>query len=1216
MNRSLFSCLIFSFFVLFIKSQTSFSKKLQVSFTENKGQVYDQYYHNRPDVLYYGDAGLMAFHVRSNGISYQLHKTTAFETIEKKFKTRDMKIPSAIDIYRIDINWPGANTQCEIITDEAMPGLNNYYLSVCPNGVLNVRSYKGLTLKSIYHAIDLHYYEKEGTLKYDYIVKPGADYKQISLQVNGATSISSQVNGNVLIETPLGKISEGKPIVMQDGRLLEAKWHISGNTLSFDIKDYDPTKEFIIDPVTRLWGSFYGGSDDDYFTSCITDGQNNVLLSGTADSFSGIATTGAFQTTMGGNNGIRDAMLVKFNPSGVRQWATYFGENGVELGEDVAVDNFGNPFLCGFTANAGGPPLATAGAVQPINGGNFDSFLAKFNSSGARVWCTYYGDNGYDEPSGVATDLSGNVYLVGTTSSGAPTPNVISTQGSHQVNTDGSFDGYLAKFDSVGNRYWGTYYGGAGNDGLVNCVIDKFGNIFAVGNTTLSTTQIASPNAYQTTLAGNNEGFFVKFNSSGARIYGSYYGGVGDDYINNVTIDSKNNYIFSGYTTTSSGSAIASFNSYQSIHAGGVSDGFIAKVDSGGQRQWATYVGGAGFDALWGCAADTSGNIYFSGWADSLYSLANSGNYQQMYGGHFEDIIIGKLNKNGALLWHTFYGGNGIEASEDCCVDGTGALYVSGWTQLYNGTMFATSGCHQPLPAGNTEGIIAKFKDCKLNIAPVSQLLCPGNSATLTALGCTTYTWSTGSNNSSIVVTPSVNTVYTVTGTDINGCISSIAINQYVSGSGGTPTISVNSGTICQGQTFTLNPSGVQIYTITGGSSIVSPTTTTNYTITGIAANGCVNNTGVVATVSVLPAPPININPSNTGLCSGDSIALTVSGASNYTWSTGATTSSIMAIPSSNTTYSAVTSWSNGCYSQSSATVMVSQVPTVSVNNGTICGGINFTLVPSGAASYSFANGGPVVAPYTNTSYSVYGNNNGCISAIPAISYITVKPSPTITLNGGFVCYGGSTNLSPTGANTYTYLSGGPVVSPTVGTTYSVIGTGTNGCISTPPATVYISVFPTLNLTASTNSMICTGQSVTLSVTGANSYIWSNGIFGPAIIVTPTVTTTYSVTGYASGCNNTVSYTQSVSLCTGVTLNENTEEPYSIFPNPTKSVLNIESKQLIERFEVFNSLGEIVLAKKVATSKYQLNILELAQGLYYIRIYSDNENIIVKIIKE
>lgn len=124
-----------------------------ISFTENKGQVYDQNYKPRPDVLYGAMAGNMAVHIKSNGVSYQLYRVDKYKEIEDPKTSQKRKEIDEQTIYRIDLDWLGADKNVTQTTDEELPGYNNYYLESCPNGALNVKSYTGVTLKNLYDGI-------------------------------------------------------------------------------------------------------------------------------------------------------------------------------------------------------------------------------------------------------------------------------------------------------------------------------------------------------------------------------------------------------------------------------------------------------------------------------------------------------------------------------------------------------------------------------------------------------------------------------------------------------------------------------------------------------------------------------------------------------------------------------------------------------------------------------------------------------------------------------------------------------------------------------------------------------------------------------------------------------------------------------------------------------------------------------------------------------
>ena len=150
-------------------------------------------------------------------------------------------------------------------------------------------------------------------------------------------------------------------------------------TLSFEIENYNPNLELIIDPVTRLWGTYYGGSGTDLGYSCSTDASGNVYLAGSTGSNTGtvIATTGAHQSAYGG--GSYDAFLVKFNASGVRQWGTYYGGSSGDYDFSCSTDATGNVYLAGNTQSE--TAIATTGAHQSVYGGGgglLNVFLAKF----------------------------------------------------------------------------------------------------------------------------------------------------------------------------------------------------------------------------------------------------------------------------------------------------------------------------------------------------------------------------------------------------------------------------------------------------------------------------------------------------------------------------------------------------------------------------------------------------------------------------------------------------------------------------------------------------------------------------------------------------------------------------------------------------------------------------------------------------------------------
>ena len=539
-----------------------------ITFTENKGQVSDQNNKPRPDVLYGGNAKGMVFHLRNDGISYQLNRVDSWKTEDTLFNPHhrmmpgeNKKVRDQISIYRIDINWLNCNKNFTLQPDDSLPGYSNYYHEVCPNGVHDVKTYKGVTYKNIYNNIDLHYYEKGGNLKYDYIVAPYTDYKQIQLQIEGAEKITLQKDGSVLIKTALGDIAEDAPIIYQDGAKLQSKWTLKNNILGFEVASYNPAYELIIDPVVRSWGTYYGGIGQDYSyysNACATDISGNVYFTGQAASSTGtiLATSGSHQVMIDGST---DAFLAKFNGNGIRQWGTYYGGSGGEIGYSCALDGSGNVFMAGTTTSSVGTVLSTSGAHQVIHGGGpslnaQDAFLVKFNNNGVRSWGTYYGGSGNDLGYGCTCDGTGNVFLVGETSTNSGT--AIATAASHQPTGAGAF---LVKFSGGGVRQWGTYYGQF--NWARSCATDATGNVFITG-VSYGGTLIATPGSHQPTGIAQ-DAYLAKFNSSGVRQWGTYYGGAGTEWGLSCSVDPSGNIFMSGITNVNSGTVIATLGCHQ-----------------------------------------------------------------------------------------------------------------------------------------------------------------------------------------------------------------------------------------------------------------------------------------------------------------------------------------------------------------------------------------------------------------------------------------------------------------------------------------------------------------------------------------------------------------------------------------------------------------------------------------------------------------------------
>ncbi|MDI1356533.1 MAG: T9SS type A sorting domain-containing protein [bacterium] len=503
------------------------------------------------------------------------------------------------------------------------------------------------------------------------------------------------------------------------------------------------------------------------------------------------------------------------------------------------------------------------------------------------------------------------------------------------------------------------------------------------------------------------------------------------------------------------------------------------------------------------------------------------------------------------------------------CNGGTGSatLTASGGTTPYSYLWSSgpTTSVVSGLLAGAYTATVTDANGCTsskgaaLNAAPAaltltavssSPTLCVGSSVTLTAngsggTGAFTYTWVSGPTTSTAVVSPTVNSTYTVNGLDANNCSISKTVSVIVS----TPTVVVSNGTICAGQSFTINPSGASTYTYSSGTAVVSPTTTTNYTVNGTAAaTGCIDSETLTVTVNTLPS--VSIAVSSSVICSGKTATLTASGAGSYLWNTGPSTASISVGPTVTTTYTVTgTAAVTGCTNTALQTVSVNSLPVVAIvpSSTVICIGNSATLSASGATSFLW-NTGPStssisVNPAVTTNYTVIGTDATTSCSNSAVQSVSVNNLPvvTITPSSTVICAGKTATLTASGASTYVWdnaaITASISVSPTLTTSYTVTGTATTGCSNTAVRSISVNALPAV-AAAATSTVLCAGKPSTLTASGANTYVWSTGPATSSIVVTPTTSTLYTVTGTSAttGCSNTAVLSLSINALPSITV--------------------------------------------------------------------------------
>ena len=432
MIRYRYIALVFLFLSHAAKAQTG-----NIEFIENKGQWDDR-------VKFRSDVPAGAFFIRSGGFTVLQHNEqdlkAVLETIKGHRHDNAAKKNSSYTLrsHAYAVDFVNAATNLEIVPDKPLEYYNNYFIGNDPSKWAgNCKIYQGITIKNIYPGIDVRYYTDKGQMKYDIIVKPGADLSKLAMRYSGADKVEVK-NKQLVIKTSVGDVKELEPYTYQyennQRKQVTAKYVVTGNEIRFDIKNYNRSENLIIDPVL-IFSSFSGSTGDNYgFTA--TYGPDGSFYGGGINLSSGYpVTNGAFQTIWGGGQGTTipaDISIMKLNPLGTaRIYATYIGGSNNEQPHSIVVDGQGNLVVAGRTNSPNYPTTGTN--FYGLNGGGgYEIVVTKLNASGTALIGSKmiggtgddgvniatesfsslqqnYGDNGRSE---VILDGSGNLHLL------------------------------------------------------------------------------------------------------------------------------------------------------------------------------------------------------------------------------------------------------------------------------------------------------------------------------------------------------------------------------------------------------------------------------------------------------------------------------------------------------------------------------------------------------------------------------------------------------------------------------------------------------------------------------------------------------------------------------------------------------------------------------------------------------------------------------------
>ena len=588
-----------------------------------------------------------------------------------------------IDGHYFQINLLGSNQNSKPIVDMPLDGHYNYFLgNDRSQWATNALAFASILYPDVYDGIDFRVSSVGNNLKYDFIVKPGADPWQIKIEYRGVDGVE-KYNDELEIRTVVGSLTESKPFSYQVNgdkkQTVPSEYRLDGNIVSFSFPaDFDQTRELIIDPL--LIFSTYSGSTADNWGSTATPGEHGTLYSAgvTSQDLGGFfpATVGAFQTT---NRGRFDMAIIKYDSAGTRfLYATHLGGSNNDSPESLVVDKASGDLI--VLAISSSPDYPT-------------------------------GASAFDKTFNLGTTIHNRV-----------------------LNTDDQWDIVVTRLSPNGDQLVGsTFLGGSGNDGLNlpkqsggplvanygdemrgDVITDEAGNVYISSVT--SSNDFPIVNGFDGSFnGGTTDGLVVKLAPDlSSIVWSSYIGGSGFDAAYSIKFDNNKNIVLAGGTTSANFPATA--GAYQTVFKG-IVDGWIARLAADGSAlMHATFTGTISFDQVYFIDLNASGNVFCYGQTagrmpitPGVYNNPNSGQFVQKFSSDLSALefstVFGSGSTNGLIIPNI--------SPTAFLVNDCNNIYMAGWGGFVNSSvetgfwqsstngMPITSDAHQTTTSGS-----------------------------------------------------------------------------------------------------------------------------------------------------------------------------------------------------------------------------------------------------------------------------------------------------------------------------------------------------------------------------------------------------------------------------------------------------------------------------------------------------------------------------------
>lgn len=517
-----------------------------------------------------------------------------------------------VEHLTLTVSFPGSN---RVMPEGGEPQTAKFNFFVGGEGrevASDVPSFGAVVYHNLYDGVDLHVMgSDEGVLKYEFHVEPGADYGQIQIAYDGIESLCIDDAGHLRIQTAFGTLLDGAPVVWQeiDGDRVgvETRFGLCDGRVYRILIDgpVDPQSPLVIDPELQ-WMLYLGGRGQEQGNGIALDADGNVLVSGETSSSSFDGRTNSH------HGGTWDGFICKVSREGTLAWMTYVGGSDRDLGRGLTIDETGNIYLTGLTDS-----LDFEGRVNSYYGQG-DAFVVQMDPEGHVAAMVYLGGTAYEIGYSVIPNGLDGLTVVGYTTS----PDLVGRSNEHH----GDNDGFVARLAPSLQVLWSTFVGGSRSDVCRSVADDGSGNVFLVGRTSSSDFE-GRLNSYR---GGAYDAFITRISPSGEVQWMTYLGGAGEDSAFGITEDRSQNLLVIGATASND------FEERINTYHGGVMDTFVADCQADGQVRRAVYLGGSGREDGSGILTDENGTIFVAGVTSSIDFEGRSNAY---FGGEYDGFV-------------------------------------------------------------------------------------------------------------------------------------------------------------------------------------------------------------------------------------------------------------------------------------------------------------------------------------------------------------------------------------------------------------------------------------------------------------------------------------------------------------------------------------------------------------------------------------------------